>query len=141
MIPLEELQRRRANGEILWENRRYGAIYAVDGPELARMAREHSVPVLHVGQREAVALLTLVTPFPWFIVSLTCPRDIAFARIAARATGDMTDRQRAWEETEPLHTPDLDVDTSTCSPAKAVDLIKTAYSRRRGQPRCPLDVT
>lgn len=117
----DELDRLDAAGAIVWENRRYGARYAIDRPELE--ARLHAqVPVLHLGQIPAVEAVKAATPdTDWLVVFVWCPRGEAARRIEQRATGDTEARLRAWDETEPLDVPDLRLDTAE-TPAQAAAL-------------------
>jgi guanylate kinase len=104
MATSAEVHALRTAGEIVWENQRYGAIYLVDRTELlTRLAAE--VPVLHLGQVEAIDAITTATPGArWFVVYLWCPRNIAVERITARGTDDVEDRMRAWDRTAALLT-------------------------------------
>jgi guanylate kinase len=78
----------RARGDVLWENHRYEAIYVVDRPGLVDRLAAH-VPVVHLGQTEAVMAITTDTPDTrWLVVSLWCPRDIAAQRIRGRGDAD-----------------------------------------------------
>src|SRR5262245_2006819 len=63
-------------GQIAWENRRYGSRYAVDTPALVMAATDH-VPVVHLGQVEAVEAVEAATPeVRWTVVQLWCPREV-----------------------------------------------------------------
>ncbi len=108
----------RDAGEIVWENRRYGALYLVDrSPLLAQL--QAGIPILHLGQPESIEAIRKSVKAEWLIVSVWCPREIAAARIAARITGDTDDRLRAWDETPALRCPDLTIDTSLGSAEEA----------------------
>jgi guanylate kinase len=48
-----ELDAYREHGDIIWENRRYGAVYAVDRSELERRLN-HKIPIVHLGQIDAL---------------------------------------------------------------------------------------
>jgi len=125
MASSADLAECRERGDIIWENRRYGAVYVVDRPELMRMLRDGVVPVVHLGQPEAVDAL-VAEPLSWLVVALTCPEPVAAERIVARATGDAEDRLAAWRQTPALPTPDLALDTSTCSASAAAQVIISA---------------
>jgi guanylate kinase len=127
MTTPEVLAALRSHGEILWENRRYNAIYATDRPELIRMLEAGFVPVVHVGQAEAIQALQ-AEPVSWTTVALTCPRDVAMQRIVDRATGDTAARMAAWDESDTLTSVDLHLDTSACSPQEAAVFITAAMS-------------
>jgi guanylate kinase len=51
-----ELEALRDSGEVVWENRRYNAVYIIGRPYLLLALALHH-PVLHIGQTEAVAAL------------------------------------------------------------------------------------
>lgn len=120
---LEVLRKRHA---IVWENHRYDAVYAVDYPSLLDELVVR-LPVLHLGQAEAVSAVTTATPAArWLIVSLWCPRDVAIARIVARGTSDVVARVQAWDETEPLASADLTINTADVS---AVDAAREIHRR------------
>lgn len=112
MTTLDEIERLRAKGEVLWENHRYGATYAVDRDALLAHLRRH-IGVIHLGQPEAVeAIVKAIDAVEWLVVYLHCPRDIAAQRIEARGTGDVEARLRAWDETLPMPGADLGIDTA-----------------------------
>lgn len=111
-----ELDALRANGEVVWENRRYGATYVIDRPELVRRLREE-IPVVHLGQVDAIdAVIRAAPQAKWLIVYVYCSREVAGERIAARGTGDDEARLRAWDETPPADAAHLAFDTGTASP-------------------------
>lgn len=119
MTTESEIDALRAAGEIVWENHRYGSTYVVDRSALMRQLAE-SVPVVHLGQEQAVYAITATTPtVRWFVVSLWCPRDDAARRIQARRTGDVRARLVAWDETKPLARTDLAINTGGISAAGA----------------------
>jgi guanylate kinase len=124
-----EIDRLRAAGDVLWENRRYDSLYVIDRPGLTD-ALAAGIPVIHLGQVPAIDALTKATPDTrWTVVHLWCPRDVAESRIIARATGDTTARLRAWEETEPVPEPDLFLNTAETPPADAAHAILDAVKR------------
>ncbi|SCL15967.1 guanylate kinase [Micromonospora rhizosphaerae] len=119
MTTPEHVDQLRAAGDVVWENHRYGAVYAVDRPTLQAGLLDH-VPVLHLGQVEAVqAVKSAVPEARWLVVYLWCPREVAEDRILARATGDTADRLQAWDQTQPLSGADLAIDTATVAPDEA----------------------
>lgn len=102
-----------SSGGVLYANRRYGATYVVDRPEIDRMRAAGLIPVVHLGQPEGVAALLDAKPSAsWLVVELWCPRETAAERIAARDTGDTDARLIAWDETAHLTAPDLRIDTA-----------------------------
>ncbi|MDR7279812.1 kinase [Catenuloplanes atrovinosus] len=124
-----DIDRLRATGDIIWENRRYDAVYVIDRPGLTD-ALTTGIPVVHLGQLPAIDALTKATPDThWTVAYLWCPRDVAESRIIARNTGDTTARLRAWEETEPVPEPDLFLNTAETPPADAARTILDVMSR------------
>ncbi|MBB5495780.1 guanylate kinase [Nocardiopsis metallicus] len=127
MTTYAHLQQLRSRGEILWENTAYSSVYAVDRPELSRLVEAGKVPVVHLGQPDAVKALLSCTSMAWLVVSLTCPRPVAMARIEARNTGDDSARRLTWDQTAPLAVTDLKIDTSAVTPEWAAALIRSAH--------------
>jgi guanylate kinase len=126
MISQEHADRlRETNGEILWENSRYGAAYFVDRSGIEDLWAVGRIPVIHLGQVEAVEALTsgLGAGVSWTVVELRCRPEILHDRIRSRATGDDTQRFAAAEQTLRLPRADLRIDTGSVSVAEAVDLI------------------
>lgn len=134
MTTCAHLQQLRSRGEILWENTTYGSVYAVDRPELSRVVEAGEVPVIHLGQPDAVKALLSYTSMSWLVVSLTCARNAALARIAARGTGDYEARKEAWDQTVPLDIADLAVDTSASNPEQDATLIRVAHQALEKEP-------
>lgn len=121
---LKHIKDLQAAGEIAWINERYGAFYAVDTPQLRYLIDRRQIPVVHVGQRNAVnAITAAITDALVTTVSLTCPRDIAVQRITDRATGDTADRIAAYDATEEFKDADLIIDTSLIGPVEAAKMI------------------
>jgi guanylate kinase len=121
---LNELRLRR---DVIWENRRYGAIYAVDRPGLVE-ALDGGIPVIHLGQPEGVD--AVVTAFPevgWTVVELWCPADVAELRLGERGDSDLVQRMRmeVWHETPRLDSADLRVDTALVFPEFVASMIDT----------------
>jgi len=132
MTGMREVERLRAEGEVVWENHRYGAVYVIDRPTLCVDLTRH-VPVLHLGQVEAVqAVKSAVPEAPWLTVYLWCPREVAEDRILARATGDTADRLEAWDRTPPLTGADLAIDTATVAPDEAARQVHERLTQLTG---------
>ena len=98
-VTAEQFGQLEAAGEILYRNSRYGNVYGVDRAALASVAEAGGIPVLHLGQVDA---LTAVEAFPaaWVRVLLWCPRDVTAQRSAARGDTDSAARLAAWDETQ-----------------------------------------
>lgn len=117
------LQELREHGAVVWENTRYGATYAIDRPGLVD-ALATGVPVLHVGQVEAVeAITSALDTTRWTVVALWCPADVAADRLKGRGSRDLEHRLTAWRETEDLASADLRIDTSLVQPDQSARLI------------------
>ncbi|MDO3651174.1 kinase [Nocardia mangyaensis] len=120
MGTVDDLAALHANGQVIYENRRYGSVYVVDAPEFDLMLTDGLVPVLHLGQPEAVSTVIAVRPdVHWIVVELWCSREIAAQRLDARGTDDMDARLDAWDDTQHLAGADLRIDTSEILPADA----------------------
>lgn len=129
MISHKELEEVRNRGDVLWENSRYDSTYVVDRDYLLEQAHKGHIPVVHLGQTEAVCSVIKGAPLKWTVVELICPRDAAQQRIIARQTGDTDARLAAYDSTERLSNPDLVIDTSTVKPDEAADLIIAAQDQ------------
>ena len=115
MVTEASLDSLRAKNEIVWENHRYNAVYLVDRPELARRL-DGQIPVLHLGQSEAIDAVIQATPETrWLVVHLWCTREVAARRIVSRATGDIDARLQAWDETKPVSSAHLTMNTGEIS--------------------------
>lgn len=113
-------------GEVLWQITRYHATYVLTRSDVAEVAAA-AVPVVHVGQVNAIsALITTTAPIHWTLVELWCPRQVAVTRIATRGTGDDADRMAAYDATPRLRAPDLIIDTSVTDPSSAARSIRQA---------------
>ncbi|WP_442939624.1 kinase [Nocardia sp. CY41] len=111
-------------GNLIWQNRRYQARYGIDRHGLNELIDAHKIPVVHAGQPEVITAVTKAFPnVEWTTVALRCSRETAAARIIDRATGDTSERLKAWDETPVIATADLTIDTSTTAPATAAALI------------------
>ena len=124
MTTLPHVDALRSAGSLVWENRRYDALYVVDRASLAGMLKV-CIPVLHLGQVGAVKAVTAALPIATRCVTvwLWCPRDVALGRITERGTGDTTARLRAWDETAPLPGADVSINTAHLHPANAAAII------------------
>lgn len=123
MATLADVETRRTKGDVIWENRRYDALYVVERTSLTKMLRA-CIPVLHLGQVEAVKAVTAALPgTQWLVVWLWCPRDVAIKRLAKRGASDVAVRLRAWDDTEPLPGADISLNTAEGCPADAATTI------------------
>lgn len=113
----------RSSGDLLWENYRYGAHYAVERDSLVKLLTD-CIPVVHLGQPEAIETIRDALPgVQWTTVYLWCPRTVAAERLAKRGAGDIDERLRAWDETAPLIHADLFINTATAPAARAARMI------------------
>ncbi|MGW5228672.1 hypothetical protein ACWEP5_27505 [Nocardia niigatensis] len=133
MASLADLDHLLSAGEVIYSNSRYGSTYIIDRAELNRMFGEGQIPVLHVGQPEAIdALLAAAPSIRWVVVELWCPRDVAAARAAARGTDDVAERLAAWDATPRLTVADVRIDTTSVEPdwaaGQIVDAVHAAKS-------------
>lgn len=131
MSTVEAIDALTAAGQILWRNDRYASTYATDRPHLDAMLREGLIPVLHVGQPDAITAIVSAAPdIAWTVVELWCPRQVAAARIADRSTGDTDTRLAVYDATPRLQQAALRITTSDITPEKAAELIdRTVHSR------------
>lgn len=112
------------SGDLIWENSRYGAVYAVDRPGLLDHLAA-GCPVLHLGQAEAIDAVIKATPDAnWTVVYVWCPRDIAAKRLTARNPEDIEDRLQAWDQTVPVESADLTINTAHAAPDAAAEEIR-----------------
>jgi guanylate kinase len=134
MTTLSHVNALRSAGSVVWETHRYDALYVVDQTSLTDMLKI-CIPVLHVGQVEAVKAVTTALPpaTQWITAWLWCPRDIAAARITERDTGDTTARLRAWDETAPLPEADISINTAEVHPADAAVTIHSQVQARHSE--------
>jgi guanylate kinase len=117
----------RENGDLIWENSRYGAVYAVDRPALLDDLAA-GYPVLHLGQVEAIDAVTKATPGAnWTVVHIWCPRDIAKKRLTARNPEDVKDRLQAWDQTVSIDCADLTIDTAQAAPDAVAEEIHRLF--------------
>jgi guanylate kinase len=89
MSTLSHVDALRSAGSVVWEIRRYDALYVVDRPSLTEIL-EVCIPVVHLGQAGAVKAVTAAMPPATQCVTvwLWCPRAVALGRITERGTGD-----------------------------------------------------
>ena len=127
MTTLSHITTLRNAGSVVWETRRYHALYIVDRALLTDMLTV-CIPVVHVGQVGAVTAVTAALPpvTQWITVWLWCPREVAARRITERGSTDTTARLRAWDHTAPLSEADLSINTAEVHP---VDAAATIHSR------------
>lgn len=120
----------RERGDVVWENRRYGALYVIDRPGL-HAALANGVPVVHVGQVDAVAAIECQTPAAnWTTVYLWCPRPIAQKRLIYRGDRDVRERLRIWDVTPPLTgRAALGINTDISGPEESAELIHALAAR------------
>lgn len=129
LATVAEVERLRKAGEILWENRRYGATYIVDRSFLSQELSE-AWPVLHLGQPEAIPVIRGAFPSGhWLVVYLWCSRPEAERRVVARDTGDVAERMQAWDATAAISA-DLSIDTGDTDAGDAAALIDAAARGR-----------
>jgi len=134
MIGADDLDRLRAAGQLVWTNRRYGATYVVDRPGLLD-ALADGIPVLHLGQVQAVDAVRHATPDgAWLMVELRRSRDTAHTWLIARRSVDTEARLAAWDATERLPAPDLSLDTGNLRPRAAAETILTRVNVRDNPP-------
>jgi guanylate kinase len=113
-----EIEELRRQGDIIWENRRYGTACAIDRPGLTARLAEH-VPVLHLGQVDGIEAVTGAIPGTrWVVVFVWCPREMAEVRLRRRGTGDLAQALKAWNEA-PLISADLTINTLLYDPEDA----------------------
>lgn len=126
----DELGDLQAAGRIIWSNHRYGSTYAVDRDALSRAA-DAGIPVVHLGQPEAVAAVTEALPnVVWLTVSLWCPRHVAESRLHHRGANDVPARLRVWDDTPPLGPEVTHINTARVPPTAIAALIRGALPER-----------
>lgn len=110
--------RRIPRHEVLYLNRLYDSTYVVDRSGLEAFWDAGSIPVIHLGQPEAVTLIKTRTPgVAWLVVDLHCPiRELA-RRITARETGDGEARIAVARATPRLTAPNVAISTFDTEPS------------------------
>lgn len=127
MVTAAQVEAVRAGGDVLWENQRYGAVYLVDRPYLTQMLDDGLVPVIHLGQIEAVRAIAAAIPHVTTLtVALECPRSVCLTRLEARGTDDVAERLAAYDATPPLVGADLTINTSITPPEDSAARIRHA---------------
>ena len=115
-----------ASDDVVWANERYGATYVIDRPRLTEQLR-HSIPVLHIGQPEAVDAVAQGFPeIDWLVIALWCPRDEAARRSSHRGDRDQRERLAAWDATPALPPPATTLNTQHHRPEAVARLIRDA---------------
>lgn len=134
MINDAELRALRATGRVVWENTRYGATYIVNRSALMSAATK-VIPVLHLGQVEAVTRVTAAMPeIRWVVVELWCSRASAAERIQARGGRDVLARLAVYDQTSrlPDSLTDLRLTTDKLAPEQAATRIRLEVTSTRG---------
>ncbi|MFD4677012.1 kinase [Lentzea sp. NPDC058450] len=113
MVDADQLTRVLATpGEVIWRDDRYGATYLVDRSHVEQLVDAGRIPVLHLGNPQAVsAVARALQAVEWLVVELHTTREVARERIVSRCTGDTEERLSAYDSTPRLTTPDLSIDT------------------------------
>ncbi len=126
MAERAEVDHLRSRHEVIWSNERYGATYVIDRARLVeQLAR--AIPIVHVGQAEAVAAVAKSTQgTAWIVTALWCPRDVAERRIRERGDADAAARLTVWDETTDLRPPVTTINTAVHQPADVARLIAAA---------------
>ena len=122
MTTSSQVERLRSMGAVVWETHRYGALYVIDRVTLAEMVTA-CIPVLHLGDAEAVKAVKDSVETQWVTAWLWCPRDIAAKRITARGTGDTAARLHAWDKSGALPEANIAINTAKIRPADAAAAI------------------
>lgn len=128
-----------ADGQVLYQNERYGNIYVVDRLHLGAMLDAGSIPVIHLGQLAGVRAVTTF-PVRWVTVLLWCSRQTTAERARARGSTDIDARLAAWDETladlEEATASDflVSLDTDTITPGDAATMIDSRVRTDRRKP-------
>jgi guanylate kinase len=118
----------RSQGQVVYENARFGNLYVVDRPGLDNLVAAGQTPIVHMGQVAGVRALKR-DPLAWHSFCLWCSRETTRRRATIRATGDINDRLAAWDktaldlETATPHDFDIRLDTDLLRPDDAVTRI------------------
>ncbi|WP_320069328.1 kinase [Micromonospora sp. RTGN7] len=121
---------RHEPGAILWENTRYGATYFVDCFGLEQLWELGRVPVVHLGQIEAIEAIADGTEANWTVVELYAQPAVLARRIRSRGTGDEDQRFAAVEQTLRLPVADVRIDTGVVSVSEAANAIERCMQDR-----------
>ncbi|MGW5658255.1 phosphotransferase-like protein [Streptomyces humi] len=131
----EQLLALEAAGDVVYANRRYGNVYAIDRPGLAA-AFAAGVPVVHLGQVDGIRAVISGYSAVWSTVLLWCPKEVTAHRSGARGDRNTAARLAAWEATRedldarPDMVWDLTVDTAVTSPEESARLIDQLLVQR-----------
>lgn len=87
-----------AQGQIIYENLRYGNRYIVDRGEIERLTSAGLFPVLHLGQIDGIRAV-MIGSGQWLAVRIHCARDTTLKRSHERGDTNTPDRAAAWDET------------------------------------------
>jgi len=118
-------------GEVIWRDDRYGATYLVDRSHVEQLVDAGRIPVLHLGNPQAVDAVTrALTTVSWFVVELHTTREVAQERIVARSTGDTSARLSAYDSTPRLAATDLSIDTGLVDVDTTAKTIAEALQQR-----------
>lgn len=123
-----------SQGEVVYENSRYGNRYIVDRAEIERLTAAELVPVLHLGQIAGVRAVQAYGS--WLAVSLNCSRETTLSRARARGDADVSDRLEAWDQTAAdvaAHSDfrfDLVIDSEAITPSEAAAEISHHFEHR-----------
>jgi guanylate kinase len=98
MTSEENLQHLEAAGHIIYLNRRYGNSYAIDSNLLDILIENSIVPIVHIGQCEALLAVNQY-PLQWTQILLWCPRAVTAERARGRNDTDLHARLEAWDAT------------------------------------------
>ncbi|MBM4574845.1 kinase [Rhodococcus hoagii] len=132
MTTLESIDSLTSAGHILWRNDRYSSTYATDRPHLDQMLDEDLIPVLHLGQPEAIDAVAAAAPdISWTVAELWCPREVSLARTTARGTGDIDQRMAAYDQTPRLSKPTLWISTAAFQPEQVAARIDNLVRQSR----------
>jgi|SRR5215217_7956687 len=123
MMSQENISTWRDQVTILWENSRYNAVYITELEEIQRILEAHRIPVIHVGQTQAIEKLKGAVQVNWTVIELWCPRNVSYTRSIARKTGDIKQRMQVYDKTERLKQKNLTIDTSKTNPVEAAKKI------------------
>jgi guanylate kinase len=127
---IEEIDKLRDQGLIVYENARYNSLYVIDRPALDSLFAQDLIPIVHLGQLTGLQALQSY-PALWLSVRLHCRRVTTQQRVKQRGSGDVTARLRAWDETaEDLRSARADdfaliIDTDRTEPVQAAELINS----------------
>jgi guanylate kinase len=137
MATAEQVEALRRDGLVIFENERYGNLYVIDAPAIDALVVRDIIPIVHVGQLEAVRALQQHRPPQWLSMVIWCSRETAERRLRERGSTDIAERLAAWDETEQDFTDiragdaRLLIDTDRASPEEAAANIVSELTRAR----------